>query len=80
MKYALGGCFGFILGAIIGAMLGVGVGLLWVKVFQTSCFEGYCGMLVFFSFMPIGAMLGGLIGATLVVALADQGSGAGKKG
>jgi hypothetical protein len=76
MKSALGGCFGFFLGAIIGAMLGVGAGLLWTNVFQTSCFEGYCGMLVFFSFMPLGAILGGMTGAILLVVLLNRGSGA----
>ena len=41
----------------------VGLGLIWAGVFRTSCFEGYCGMLVFLTFMPIGIVLGGVIGA-----------------
>ena len=63
MKVLLLGLFGFILGALAGAMIGVGLGLIWAGVFRTSCFEGYCGMLVFLTFMPIGIVLGGLIGA-----------------
>jgi hypothetical protein len=72
MQSALSGCFGFVLGVFVGGAIGVGAGLLWTHVFQTSCFEGYCGMLVFFSFMPIGAILGGIAGAVLLVALANQ--------
>jgi hypothetical protein len=32
-------------------------------VFHTTSFEGYSGMLVFFTFMPIGVIGGALIGA-----------------
>ena len=59
----VGGCIGFVLGAILGGAFGIGVGLAWTNLVQTSCFEGYCGMLVFFAFMPIGAILGGAVGA-----------------
>jgi hypothetical protein len=51
---------GFFLGAIAG---GVIAGLIWTKVFQTSDFEGYSGMLVFFTFMPIGLLALGAVGA-----------------
>jgi len=54
---------GLVFGLIAGAAIGVGLGLIWTTVLQTSCFEGYCGMLVFFTFMPIGSILGGLAGA-----------------
>jgi len=50
---------GLILGAIFGAAAGVGVGLAWVKIFNVSDREGYSGMLVFFTFMPLGAIIGG---------------------
>jgi hypothetical protein len=64
------GCFlvivGLILGAILGAMLGVGLGLAYTKIFNVSDFEGYSGMLVFFTFMPLGAIAGGLGGAILL--------------
>jgi hypothetical protein len=36
---------------------------VYVKVFHVSSFEGYDGMLVFFTFMPIGALIGGSLGA-----------------
>jgi hypothetical protein len=33
-----------------------------IKVFHTSDFEGYSGMLVFYTFMPIGIIIGALLG------------------
>jgi len=49
--------------------------LAWpgVELFRTSSFEGYSGMLVFFTFMPLGAAIGGLGGALLfgVIAIRD---------
>ncbi len=43
-----------------GAALGIGAGLAWIEIFKTPDFEGYSGLLVFFTFMPIGAIIGGL--------------------
>jgi hypothetical protein len=63
MKVFFLGLLGLILGAIVGGIIGVGLGLIWTKVFQTSSFEGYSGMLVFFTFMPIGMIVGALAGA-----------------
>ena len=63
MKIAFLVLLGLILGTFGGAVLGVGTGLAWVEIFKTSNFEGYSGMLVFFGFMPGGAILGGLAGA-----------------
>jgi hypothetical protein len=63
MNVVLIALIGLFFGSIVGGAVGVGLGLVWTKVFQTTSFEGYSGMLVFFSFMPIGAILGGLIGA-----------------
>jgi hypothetical protein len=63
MKVVGLGCAGFFLGAILGGVIGVSCGLIWTQVFQTSSFEGYSGMLVFFTFMPIGIIIGGLLGA-----------------
>ena len=54
---------GFMLGAICGGLAGVAAGLVWTHVFETSGFEGYSGMLVFYSFMPVGALIGALAGA-----------------
>jgi hypothetical protein len=44
-------------------VIGAGLGLAWTKVFHTTSFEGYSGMLVFYTFMPIGIIVGALIGA-----------------
>ena len=65
---------GLILGVLGGAVLGIGAGLAWVEIFKTSSFEGYSGMLVFFGFMPGGAILGGLAGAIAfgVLAMRDR--------
>jgi hypothetical protein len=65
MKIALLALLGLMLGALGGAALGVGAGLAWVEIFKTSSFEGYSGMLVFFTFMPLGAAIGGIGGALL---------------
>ena len=73
MKIALLVVLGLLLGALGGAALGVGAGLAWVEIFNTSSFEGYSGMLVFLTFMPLGAAIGGLGGALLfgVIAMRD---------
>ena len=73
MKIALLVLLGLVLGALGGAALGVGAGLAWVEIFKTSSFEGYSAMLVFFTFMPLGAMIGGLGGALLfgLIAIRD---------
>jgi hypothetical protein len=73
MKIALLALLGLLLGALGGAALGIGAGLAWVQIFKTTSFEGYSGMLVFFTFMPLGAMIGGLGGALLfgVIAMRD---------
>lgn len=60
MKVALFALLGLVLGAVGGAAIGIGAGLAWVEIFKTTSFEGYSGMLVFFTFMPIGAIMGGL--------------------
>ena len=72
MKIVLLALLGLFLGALGGAALGVGAGLAWVEIFKTSSFEGYSGMLVFFTFMPLGAMVGGLGGALLFGVIAAR--------
>jgi len=74
MKIALLVLLGLFLGALGGAALGIGAGIAWVEIFKTSNFEGYSGMLVFFGFLPGGAILGGLAGAITfaVLALRDR--------
>jgi hypothetical protein len=73
MKIALLVLLGLVLGALGGAALGIGAGLAWVEIFKTTSFEGYSAMLVFFTFMPLGAAIGGLGGALLfgVIAVRD---------
>ena len=73
MKIALLALLGLALGMLGGAALGVGAGLAWVEIFKTTSFEGYSGMLVFFTFMPLGAAIGGIGGALLfgVIAIRD---------
>jgi hypothetical protein len=63
MKIALLGLLGLVLGALGDAALGIGAGLAWTEIFNTSSFEGYSGMLVFFTFMPLGAGIGGCCSA-----------------
>jgi hypothetical protein len=65
MKIALLVLLGLVLGVLGGAALGIGAGLAWVEIFKTTSFEGYSGMLVFYTFMPLGAVIGGLGGALL---------------
>jgi hypothetical protein len=73
MKIALLALLGLVLGVLGGAALGIGAGLAWVEIFKTNSFEGYSGTLVFFTFMPLGAVIGGLGGALLfgVMAIRD---------
>ena len=71
MKVVLG-LVGLFLGAIAGGVIGVGAGFLWTTMFHTSDFEGYSGMLVFFTFMPIGIIVGAVLGAAGLVYLASR--------
>jgi hypothetical protein len=72
MKIALLSLLGLILGALGGAALGIGAGVAWVEIFNTTSFEGYSGMLVFFTFMPLGALIGAAAGATIFGVLAAR--------
>jgi hypothetical protein len=58
MKGCMLAAIGLFLGALFGGVIGVGLGLLWTRVFHTSDFEGYSGMLVFTGFMPAGIIIG----------------------
>jgi hypothetical protein len=73
MKIALLALLGLALGALGGAALGIGAGLAWVEIFKTTSFEGYSGMLIFFTFMPLGAVIGGIGGALMfgIIAIRD---------
>ena len=63
MKTFFLAALGTIAGLILGAAAGVLAGIAWTSIFKTTDFEGYSAMLVFFTFAPVGAILGGLIGA-----------------
>jgi hypothetical protein len=63
---------GLFLGALAGGVIGVGAGFLWTTLFHTSDFEGYSGMLVFLTFMPIGIIVGAVLGAAGLVYLASR--------
>ena len=73
MKTALLVLLGLLLGALGGAALGIGAGLACVELLRISSFEGQNAMLVFFTFMPLGAAIGGIGGALLfgVIAIRD---------
>jgi hypothetical protein len=72
-EIALLALLGLVLGVLGGAALGIGAGLAWVEIFKTASSEGDSGMLVFFTSMPLGAVIGGLGGALLfgVMAIRD---------
>jgi hypothetical protein len=70
MKIALLALLGLVLGALGGAALGIGGGLAWIQLFGTGNFESDSGKLVFFTFMPLGAAIGGLGGALLFAVMA----------
>src|SRR5260370_24171780 len=57
MKIALLVLLGLVLGALAGAAPGIGAGLVSVQFFKTTSFEGYSAILVFFTFMPLGAAI-----------------------
>lgn len=72
MKVALLALLGLALGALGGAALGVGAGLGWVAIGKTASLDS--GTLVFFTCMPLGAVIGGIGGALLfaVTAIRDN--------
>ena len=57
-RVALAIALGFLCGFIVGGTIAVVAGSIYVEVFDASCREGYCGMLIFGAFMPIGALVG----------------------
>lgn len=80
MKVATLGCLGLILGAIVGGAIGVGLGFAWTAFFHTTSFEGYSGMLIFFTFLPIGAIVGGMLGGVGLGLVAARDDAAGRPG
>jgi hypothetical protein len=66
MQIAFLALIGLIFGSMLGAALGFGLGMAYVAIFKVSGFEGYSGSLVFLTFMPLGAIAGGIGGAILL--------------
>jgi hypothetical protein len=73
MKIVLLALLGLLLGTLGGAVLGIAAGLAWLELLKYTSFEGYSGMPVFFTVMPLGAGIGGLGGALTfgLIALRD---------
>ena len=69
MKIALLALLGSFLGALGGAAIGIVAGIGWGEVFKTTNSEA---MLVFFTFMPIGAVAGAAGGAILFGIIATR--------
>lgn len=62
MKIALFALLGSVLGALGGAAIGILVGIGWIEIFKSTDSEA---TLLFFTFMPIGAIVGAVGGAML---------------
>ncbi len=79
MKVLLLGFIGLILGLLAGGAIGVGIGSICVEVFKVSKFECGAGMMVFFTFMPLGAIIGGILGAWLLGRVGARSAAASQK-
>jgi hypothetical protein len=56
---------GLVLGAVAGGILGIALGTLYVEVTQASNFEGAAGYFIFLFCMPVGVLLGAIIGTVI---------------
>ena len=65
MRIALLALSGLAQGALVGTALGIGAVLAWVEIFKITSFEGDSGMPVFFTFMPLQAVIAEIGGALL---------------
>jgi hypothetical protein len=54
---------GFIIGAIAGAALALALCVAAAQIFSISQMEGAYAMGVAFFYMPLGALIGGIVGA-----------------
>jgi hypothetical protein len=54
---------GFLIGAIAGAALALALCVAAAEIFSISQMEGAYAMGVVFFYMPLGALIGGIIGA-----------------
>lgn len=78
----LWGLLGFVAGALFGGLVALGLSIAAVEIFSISQFEGAYAMGVVFVYIPLGVLIGGVIGAALAIwrtwpksASADQESG-----
>jgi hypothetical protein len=69
MKIVLLAVLGAMLGALGGGAIGIVTGIGWIEVFKAADSEA---MLVFFTFMPIGAVVGAAGGAILFGVMAAR--------
>jgi hypothetical protein len=69
MKIALFALLGAILGALGGGAIGIVAGIGWIELVKTANSEA---MLVFFTFMPMGAVLGAAGAAVLFGVMAAR--------
>lgn len=58
MKTLLRTLIGVALGALVGAAIGFVIGEVAIDLFDVSCFEGACGYLVVFVYVPLGVLIG----------------------
>jgi hypothetical protein len=63
MKAALLALLGLVLGAVAGGIAGFGAGYVWTEVIHSGDSHGVSTILMFFGFMPAGAITGAIVGA-----------------
>ncbi|WP_415914807.1 hypothetical protein [Rhodopseudomonas palustris] len=71
MKIALLAALGLVLGLLGGGAAGIGIGVAWTEIVDTP--QEASSTLVFFTLMPLGAVIGAVGGAVLfgVIAIGD---------
>ena len=62
------GVLGFLAGFLAGAAITLGICIAAAYLFDISQFEGAYAMGVFFGWMPLGGVIGGIIGAVWAIA------------
>lgn len=72
MKFALLVVLGLVLGMLAGAAVGVGAGIAWSEFVHNDGPRDASGTLAFFTFMPIGAMIGAISGAVVFGVIAAR--------
>ena len=63
----LWGLLGFMAGAIFGGLVALGLSIAAAEIFSIPQFEGAYAMGVVFVYIPLGALIGGVIGAAVAV-------------